>query len=184
MANKEEFLEVVTEKGEITKTLPRSEIHGNPSLIHRVVHALVFSSKGALLLQKRSMRKDVAPGKWDTSVGGHVNPGETLNEAVKREMKEELGITSCKPEFLYSYIHSNEYETELVYTYSCIYNGKIDYDREEIDEVRAWSIEEIKQSCGKGILSDNFEHEFAMYIKVQKFKIVQDSSILNNFEQL
>jgi len=171
---KEEFLEVVTEKGEVIKTLLRSEIHGNPSLIHRVVHVLVFNSKGALLLQKRSLHKDVAPGKWDTSVGGHVNSGETLNEAVKREMKEELGITLCEPrlcvqgrgslEFLYSYIHSNDYETELVYTYSCTYDGEIYFGKDEIDEVRAWSMEEIRRTLGKGILSDNFEHEIEMFL--------------------
>lgn len=161
----EELLEVVNEKGEIIKPLPRSEIHGNPSLIHRVVHVLVFNKDGGLFLQKRSMNKDVAPGKWDTSVGGHVNSGETLNKAVKREMKEEIGITTCEMRFLYTYIHSNPYETELVYTYSCVYDGEICFNKEEIDEVRAWSIKEIKENIGKGIFSDNFEHEFAMYLK-------------------
>ena len=161
----EELLEVVTEKGEIIKTLPRSEIHGNPSLMHRVVHVLVFNDKEDILLQKRSMSKDVAPGKWDTSVGGHVNSGETLEEAVKREMEEELGISECNLEFLYTYIHSNDYESELVYTYSCTYNGKIRFQEDEIDEVRAWSLNEIEENSGKGILSDNFEHEISTYLK-------------------
>ncbi len=159
----EELLEVVTEKGEIIKTLPRSEIHGNPSLMHRVVHVLVFNNNGELLLQKRSMSKDVAPGRWDTSVGGHVNSGETPEEAVKREMEEELGISECNLEFLYTYIHSNDYESELVYTYSCTYNGKIKFQEDEIDEVRPWSLNEIEENSGKGILSDNFEHEIKYF---------------------
>jgi len=165
MSEQKELLEVVTEKGEVIKTLPRAEIHGNPSLIHRVVHVLVFNKEGELLLQKRSMNKDVAPGKWDTSVGGHVDPGETLDEAVQREMKEELGITAGKPQFLYTYIHSNPYETELVYTYSCIYDGEISFQQDEIDEVKPWNIGEIKKNIGWGIFSDNFEHEIGMYIK-------------------
>ncbi len=165
MDNKVELLAVVNESGEIIKNLPRSEIHGNPSLIHRVVHVLVFNSNGELLLQKRSMNKDVAAGKWDTSVGGHVNSGETLDEAVKREMEEELGITSCRLEFLYTYIHSNEYETELVYTYLCTHNGEINFQKDEIDEVRPWSMDEIKRNIGHGILSDNFEHEIQTYIR-------------------
>jgi len=164
MDNKDELLAVVNERGEVIKDLPRSEIHGNPSLIHRVVHVLVFNSKGELLLQKRSMNKDVAAGKWDTSVGGHVNAGETLDKAVTREMKEELGISSCTLEFLYTYIHSNEYETELVYTYSCYHDGEINFQKDEIDEVRSWSLEEINLNIGKGILSDNFEHEIQTYI--------------------
>ena len=159
MTDQDEFLDVVTEKGEIIKTLPRNEIHGNPSLIHKVVHVLVFNREGALLLQKRSVHKDVAPGKWDTSVGGHVNAGEALDEAVRREMEEELGITACKPKFLYTYIHSNPYETELVYTYSCVHDGEIRFDKNEIDEIRAWDTDEIKENIGRGILSDNFEHE-------------------------
>jgi len=167
---REEFLEVVSKDGRIIKILPRSEIHGNPSLIHRVVHVLVFNKKGELFLQKRSMNKDVAPGKWDTSVGGHVNPGETLDEAVRREMREELGITVCKPKFLYSYIHSNPYETELVYTYSCTYDGEIHFNKNEIEEVRPWGMEEINKNMGKNILTDNFEHEITLYFKIQSAK--------------
>ena len=165
MDNNIELLAVVNDRGEIIKHLPRSEVHGNPSLMHRVVHVLVFNLKGDLLLQKRSMNKDVAAGKWDTSVGGHVNSDESLTEAAKREMEEELGIMSFNLEFLYSYIHSNEYETELVYTYSCSYDGDINFQRDEIDEVRPWSMEEIKQNFGNGILSDNFEHEIQIYIE-------------------
>ena len=160
---KEELLEVVNETGEVLTTLPRSQIHGNPSLIHKVVHVLVFNREGELLLQKRSMNKDVAAGKWDTSVGGHLNPGESTDEAARREMEEELGIIPHDIEFLYKYIHSNPYETELVYTYHCIYNGKINFQQDEIDDVRPWPLEEIRLDKGNGILSDNFEHEIEMY---------------------
>ncbi|MBI5409403.1 MAG: NUDIX domain-containing protein [Nitrospirae bacterium] len=161
----EELLEVVNEKGEVLKTLPRSVIHGDPSLMHRVVHVLVFNKLGELLLQKRSMSKDVAPGKWDTSVGGHVDHGETIVMAVRRETGEELGITACEAEFLYSYIHSNPYETELVYTHSCVHAGEIKFNEDEIDEVRPWSINDIMQNLGKGVFSDNFEHELMTYMK-------------------
>ncbi len=170
MAHNEEFLEVVSKEGKTIRTLPRSDIHGNPSLIHRVVHVLVFNKEGALLLQKRSMNKDVAPGKWDTSVGGHVNSGETLYEALRREMKEELGITADNISFLYKYIHSNPYETELVFTYSCTHDGEIDFQKDEIDEVRAWDKKDIRKNIGKGILSDNFEHEFKTYIEFMDSK--------------
>jgi isopentenyl-diphosphate delta-isomerase type 1 len=166
MSDNEELLEVTDHKGEIIGVLPRSHIHGNPSLIHRVVHVLVFNTKGELLLQKRSMSKDVAPGKWDTSVGGHLNIGEDTLSAAKREMKEELGIIDGKPRYLYTYIHTNSYETELVYTFFCLYEeSRVFFNSDEIDEVKFWSLDEIHENMGKKILSDNFEHEIMNYIK-------------------
>jgi hypothetical protein len=67
--------------------------------------------------------------------------------------------------FLYSYIHTNPYETELVLTYSCTYDGKVSFNKEEINEVRLWNINEIKNHLGKNIFSDNFEHEFSTYLQ-------------------
>ena len=162
--NLEEYLEVVDEKGRVISYAPRSVIHGNPSLIHKVVHVLVFNKEGELLLQKRSQKKDVAPGKWDTSVGGHVGIGEDLSFSLRREMHEELGITKCEPVYLYSYIHNNQYETELVTTYRCIYNGDMSFNKDEIEEIRFWSFDEIREAMGKSILSDNFENEFNTYL--------------------
>ncbi|MDI6790620.1 MAG: NUDIX domain-containing protein [Thermodesulfobacteriota bacterium] len=155
----EELLEIVDKHGNTIYIAPRSVIHGNPSLIHKVVHVLVFNESGELLLQKRSANKDVARGKWDTSVGGHVAPAESLLVAAQREMQEEIGIITDKISPLYSYILSNSYETELVYSYVCIHNGPFSFNREEIDEIRFWDIPEIKKALGQKILSDDFEFE-------------------------
>lgn len=161
---REELLEIIDSDGKVIGIAPRRKIHGNPELIHRVVHVLVFNKKGELLLQKRSMNKDVAPGKWDTSVGGHIDPGEEPIGAAEREMKEEIGVTGCNMEFLYTYLHSNPYETELVYTYACICDSEISFNKEEIDEVRYWSIGDIKKHLGRKIFSDNFEHEITTFL--------------------
>jgi len=163
MKDSEEQVEVVNEKGEVIGLAPRAEVHSNPSLMHRVVHVLVFDPGGRLLLQKRSLTKDVAPGKWDTSVGGHVGIGEALALAAARETEEELGISDCEMEYLYSYIHRGRNETELVSTYRCIYRGDISFNKNEIDAVRFWSLEEIWSAMGKGMLSPHFEDEFRTY---------------------
>jgi isopentenyldiphosphate isomerase len=163
MTDSEEHLEVVDYRGEVIGSAPRFEVHGKPSLMHRVVHVLVLNNKGKILLQKRSKNKDVAPGKWDTSVGGHVGIGEDLVTSSIREMNEELGITGDGLEYLYSYVHSNTYETELVATFRYIYEGEFCFNSEEIDEIRFWSFDEIREAIGKTILSDNFEHEFSTY---------------------
>jgi len=165
LSDGDETLEVVDKNGDVLKLAKRSEIHSDPSLIHRVVHVLVFDKKGRLLLQKRSLNKDVAPGKWDTSVGGHVNPGEDITEAARREMKEELGVFDCRLEYQYTYLFSNLIESELVSTFSCIYNGKFFINKEEIDEIAFWDMKKIKENLGKNILSGHFEKEISIYLK-------------------
>ena len=160
----DEILEIVNEEGEVIGTAPRSEIHGNNKLLHRVVHLLVLNKRGDILLQKRSMSKDVAPGRWDTSVGGHIGQGETIEDALRRETLEELGFEPEGIRFLYKYIHSNPYESELVYTHECYHEGPFKFDSVEIDEVRFWSIDEIRAALGTGVLSDNFEEEFQRYV--------------------
>jgi isopentenyldiphosphate isomerase len=160
----EEMLEIINQEGVVLGLSPRSQAHGNPTLLHKVVHVLVFNSAGELLLQRRSMSKDVAPGKWDTSVGGHFSPGEDLTAAAKREMEEELGVLPDGFEYLYSYFYINEYESEKVHTVRCEHNGPFVFNREEIDEVAFWSMDRINESVGSGLLSDNFETELGKYL--------------------
>lgn len=166
ISNNSEILEIVDKYGTIIGHAERSEIHADPSLIHRVVHVLVFNDNKGLLLQKRSMKKDIAPGKWDTSVGGHINPGEEIREAAKREMLEELGIEALDEiDFLYTYLYTSHLESELVSTFRCSYDGEIDFSRDEIDEVRWWNLEEIRQNLGRDIFSGHFEQEIRNYIE-------------------
>jgi isopentenyldiphosphate isomerase len=127
---------------------------------------MFFDKKGRLLLQKRSLKKDVAPGKWDTSVGGHINPGEDISAAAIREMEEELGVTGCPLQFLYSYLFSNKIESELVYTFSCEYNGEFSFNKEEIEEIAFMEVEEIKAQLGKGIFSGQFEKEISHLLRL------------------
>ncbi len=79
-------------------------------------------------------------------------------------MHEELGITGPEPEYLYSYIHSNAYETEMVATFRCTCDEGFSLNKEEIDDLRFWSRDEIESAIGRQILSGNFEHEFRMYM--------------------
>ena len=163
LACKKEIIEVVDREGRVVGAAPRDCVHGDNRLLHRVVHVLVCDAGNRLLLQKRSLNKKVAPGRWDTSVGGHVDCGEAIEDAMLREMEEELGIRPDMPCYAYQYIHTNNVESELVFTYICRYDGPIRFNPEEIDAVKFWTTAEIETAVGRGVLSDNFEDEFQRY---------------------
>ena len=89
---KEEIFPLVDEAGNLVGSATRKECHSGSMLLHPVVHLHIFNSKGELFLQKRSSLKDIQPGKWDTAVGGHIDLGENVEMALRREAREELGI--------------------------------------------------------------------------------------------
>jgi isopentenyldiphosphate isomerase len=163
--NSEELLiQVSQDDNQIIGPIKRKWVHGNPSLVHRAVHVLVLSSTGLLLLQKRSPFKDVQPGKWDTSVGGHVSWGQTYEEAARREASEELGIQLDQIEFLYLTQIRNSIESENIWTYLCHHDGPFIPEPGEVDEIRFWSRQAITDALGSGLFTSNFEEEFAAFI--------------------
>ena len=87
----DEYFDVVNDRDEAIGRATRREVHAR-GLWHRAVHVMVFDRNGRLFLQKRSMKKDMAPGLWDLSCSGHVDAGEDYDTAAVRELGEELGL--------------------------------------------------------------------------------------------
>ena len=156
--NNEEMFPIVDEDGNIVSAATRGECHSGSKLLHPVVHLHVFNTKGDLYLQRRPEWKDIQPGKWDTAVGGHVDLGECVEDALRREVMEELGITDFTPERITQYVFESDREKELVFVHKTIYDGEITPSA-ELDGGRFWSIGEIRESMGTGIFTPNFEHE-------------------------
>lgn len=156
----EEIFDIVDESGNILSRAKRSEVHGNPLLMHQSVHCLLFNSKGELYLQKRSLNKDVQPGKWDTSVGGHVDSGEKIESALYRETYEELCIRPEKFIFLYKYIMRSSIESELVHTFFTVYDGIIIPDLNEISEGKFYKDESISDLVKNNLCTPNFVDEW------------------------
>ena len=160
MDNQQEIFPIVDESGKVMGTATRGECHSGTKLLHPVVHLHVFNSKGDIYLQRRPDWKDIQPGKWDTAVGGHIDYGETPAEALCREVREELGITDFIPVSVDKYVFESKRERELVYVNRTVYDGEIQPSTEELDGGRFWTMQEIREAMGKGILTPNFESEF------------------------
>ena len=87
-----ELIDIVDKQGVPTgKSIPKSEIHSEGHL-HNTAHVWMYNIKGEVLLQQRAASKTICPLLWDVSVAGHVDAGETIEQAAIREAKEEIGI--------------------------------------------------------------------------------------------
>lgn len=168
--NTTEWFPLVNEAGETVGKATRKECHSGSFLLHPVVHLHVFNTKKELYLQKRSADKDIQPNKWDTSVGGHVDYGETTQEALVREVREELGMTDFEPKLILCYPFRSQVEYELVNSFWTVYDGNISPDPTEISEGRFWTIPDIQSALGKDIFTPNFEQEFLKLIVTKEIK--------------
>jgi isopentenyl-diphosphate delta-isomerase len=130
----EEIFDIVNERDEVVGQATRSEAHRS-GLLHRAVHVLVFNSKRQIFLQKRSMKKDRQPGKWDSSASGHLDTGEHYDACAVRELREELGWTSVAPLVrMFKLAAGADTDQEHVWVYRCEAEGPFQLHPEEIEE--------------------------------------------------
>lgn len=162
----EELFPVVDPDGNEISMAPRSLCHdGLSMLLHPVVHLHLFNERGELYLQLRAKTKDLLPGYWDSSVGGHMDPGEMPEEALRREAMEELGISNFNYRLIRKYIWESNRERELVYSFTGSSNSIPLISNDEIDDGRFWSVQEILDNLGKNIFTPNFEYEFRRFFR-------------------
>ena len=157
-----EWFPVVESSGLVVGRSTRQYCHSGAKPLHPVIHIHIIDRMSRIYLQKRSMHKDVQPGKWDTAVGGHVAYGDTILEAVYREASEELGLTDFNPIYIEAYEFESSIEREMVNIFAAVGSYDLYPDLDEVDEGRWWPVEEVDANIGKGIFTPNFESEFQM----------------------
>jgi isopentenyldiphosphate isomerase len=129
----EEIFDVVNERDEVIDRQPRREVH-RLGLKHRAVHVLVSNARGETFLQKRSMKKDREPGKWDSATSGHVDSGEDYDACAVRELREEIRLIVEKaPERLFKIAACPETDAEFVWVYRCQAEGPFQLHPDEIE---------------------------------------------------
>jgi len=86
----DEVFPLVDENDVVIGAVSRDEVHAR-DLRHRAIHVMLFNQAGETFLQKRSIWKDRNPAQWDSATAGHVDAGESYEQAARRELMEEIG---------------------------------------------------------------------------------------------
>lgn len=160
--NADELLPLVDEAGRVIGRATRGVCHGPTRPLHPVVHLHVFDPAGGLYLQKRPDWKDIQPGRWDTAVGGHVDWGETIDEALRREVREEIGLTDFEPEQVATYVFECERERELVHVFRTV-TTTAPSPSTEVAGGRFFARRDIIAALGTGLFTPNFEQEWRRF---------------------
>ncbi len=129
-------------------TREKMEAHRQGNL-HRAFSILIFNKKGEILLQKRAGSKYHCPGLWTNTCCSHPMPGETLEKATQRRLKEELGFTA-ELEEKFSFQYRAEFtnglvENEIDHVFFGFFEGSPVPNPKEIDEHKWISLPILKQ---------------------------------------
>lgn len=152
-------------------TMEKMEAH-EKGLLHRAFSILLFNSMGELLMQKRAASKYHSAGLWTNTCCSHPRPEETLEDATRRKLKQEMGI-DIQPEFAYKFIYKVALDNELTeyeydYVFTGIFDGEPIINRDEVEDWRFISknnlVEEMKTN------PDDFTHWFKLIIHHPEFR--------------
>lgn len=174
---KMELIDIVDENNEVTGQVEERWVAYNKGLWRRTVSCWIMNENGDVLLQKRAAKKLINPNKW-AKTGGQVDSGETVEEAILREVKEELGIEIPKEQIKVVDIHkSSDKNKRFAYNFIFVVNHKIDdyiLQKEEVTEVKYVTIEEIELAKKNNDLNYTFcnwsDEDFYREIQLLKDK--------------
>jgi isopentenyldiphosphate isomerase len=151
MIDPHELVLTVDDHDRPIKPVERKAVHSTGAW-HRVAHILVYRGDGQVLCARRSLKKDLSPGKWECIFGGHLAPGQEVVTGAVMELGEETGIRVSEQDMAFFKVHKYSAEDgrnrEFQYVYVLRWDGADNELVPEADEVEqlAWrTVDEVKK---------------------------------------
>lgn len=163
---------LVDERDKEIGTMEKMDAHRS-GVLHRAFSVLLFNTKGEILLQKRSSNKYHSAGLWTNTCCSHPKPGEKMEDAVSRRLKEEMGI-QAQPEFLYKFTYraelaNNLIEHELDYVFTGLSNEEPQVNPNEVAQWKFMSLSEAKKDVVQN--PDAYTYWFRLILSHRELKI-------------
>jgi len=137
-----EIFDVVDGDDRVIDQASRAEVHRR-GWLHRAVHMFIFNTQRQLLIHLRAATKDEFPSRWTSSASGHVDAGESYEEAAARELCEELGMRVPL-----QYVFTHRACAETANEHSALYEAVTDQvpkpDPGEISRLEWISLEQLR----------------------------------------
>ena len=140
---------LVDESDKETGLMEKMQAHLEGRL-HRAFSVFIFNNKGEMLLQQRALNKYHSGGLWTNTCCSHPKPGESIEAAAARRLKEELGFETSI-EKIFDFIYETGFDNGLIehefdHVFSGVYDGAINFDKTEVQDFCYCSIAEIESS--------------------------------------
>lgn len=166
---KEEQLYLIDEDDNVLGKAPVTEVRSR-NLLHRGTAAVITNSKGEVLLHKRDDNKDLYPGKLCICIGGKVQYGETYEQGIIREAKEEIGVR-IQPEFMFKVKYHGELNSYISHIFHAVVDEEITIDKSEIEWARFVTLEELEEAAKGNFCKD----ELPILEKYKEWRMKNDS---------
>jgi isopentenyl-diphosphate delta-isomerase len=160
-----EHVILVDEHDTALGTMEKMEAHRQGAL-HRAFSILLFNSRGEVLLQKRASNKYHSGGLWTNTCCSHPQADETMEEATRRRLRQEMGI-DLQTEFAYKFIYktplgSDLTEHELDHVYIGTFDGIPKINQEEVEEWKFMDLPSLRADMKKN--PDQYTYWFRLIL--------------------
>ena len=131
-------------------TMEKMEAH-EKGLLHRAFSVLIFNSKRELLIQKRASTKYHSGGLWTNTCCSHPTPQESIEQAAKRRLKEEMGI-EAEPAFTYKFIYKTDLDKNLIeyevdHVLTAQFDGEPKVNENEVEDWKYVGLKELQRDA-------------------------------------